>query len=361
MGLSKYIPGYENSVDGIQVATKFEGVIARGADGKLHPDMEGVNFLNQIGVEWVRVGSHQIPDQNLETILEAKDLLACYGLKIYCLHSHNFYNMQSVVLGLGDRNEWIDKYLEHITKLGAAGIHYTTYAHMANGVWRSYDRIPIRGGASGGGLDLRKPMHARGKRLENYVELMHSREYSEDELWQYFEYFIKQVVPVAESAGVYIGMHPDDPPLYKIGGVPRCILSSFEGYKRALDIAGSPNIGACLCIGCWIEAGSERMGASPEEFIRYLGERKKIFKLHVRNVTQMIHEPGGFAETFPDAGYYNLVDVIQALDDIDYDGAIFNDHLVDMVGGHYACEAAFTSFLKGAVAGVQNHRKHREE
>jgi mannonate dehydratase len=265
--------------------------------------------------------------------------------------------MPSVTLALDDRDEWIEKYLAHITRLGAAGIHYSTYAHMANGIWRDREPRPIRGGAMGGGLDFEKPMFAHGGPAEYNGGYTHGREYSEDELWRNFEYFIKRVVPVAESAGVFIGMHPDDPPYYAIGGIPRCILGTMEGYKRALDIADSPNIGVCLCVGCWIEAGSERMGGSPEDFIRYLGERKKLFKLHVRNVTQMLHEPGGFTETYPDAGYYNLVDVIQALDDIDFDGAIMNDHLIDMVGGHYACEAAFTSFLKGAVAGVQNYRR----
>ena len=30
-----------------------------------------------------------------------------------------------------------------------------------------------------------------------------------------------------------------------------------------------------------------------------------------------------------------------------------NDHLIDMVGGHYTCEAFFTSYLKGLVDAVQ--------
>jgi mannonate dehydratase len=65
--------------------------------------------------------------------------------------------------------------------------------------------------------------------------------------------------------------------------------------------------------------------------------------------------PGGFNETFPNAGYYNLLNVIKTLDDVGYDGAIMNDHLIDMVGGHYTCEAAFTSYLQGAVEAAQNH------
>ena len=45
--------------------------------------------------------------------------------------------------------------------------------------------------------------------------------------------------------------------------------------------------------------------------------------------------------------------IIDALDKADFDGCIMNDHLIDMVGGHYTCEAFFTSYLKGLVDGVQ--------
>ena len=55
--------------------------------------------------------------------------------------------------------------------------------------------------------------------------------------------------PVAEEAGVRIGIHPDDPPAPVLAGVPRCIFGNFEGYKRAMEIANSPNVGLCLCCG----------------------------------------------------------------------------------------------------------------
>ena len=45
----------------------------------------------------------------------------------------------------------------------------------------------------------------------------------------------------------------------------------------------------------------------------------------------------------------------RALDEIGYDGVIMNDYLIDMVGGHYACEAYFTAYLKG-MADLANLR-----
>ena len=70
----------------------------------------------------------------------------------------------------------------------------------------------------------------------------------------------------------------------------------FEGYKRALEIADSPNVGMCFCVGCWLEGG-ELMGKDVIESIRYFGERNKIFKVHFRNVDQPLPH---FVETFVD-------------------------------------------------------------
>jgi mannonate dehydratase len=350
----KTIPGYVNSKPGIQVGTKMEGPVFKDEDGKIHLDRNGVNFLKQIGVEWVMLGPHQVASFDAQGFKEVVDALGEVGLKVYRLASNVLHNMPDVTLNLANRDRMIDRYLQYITDLGAAGIHYATYAHMGNGIWRDFDRRPVRGGATAGGLDLERPNEADNFGGPFNWPLSHGREYGEDELWENYDYFIKKVVPVAESAGVFIGVHPDDPPVYNMAGVPRCVFGTFDGYKKAIDLADSPNIGTCLCVGCWLEGG-EATGSTPEEFIRHFAGQNKLFKLHVRNVTAPLSAKGGFSETFPDAGYYNLINVIKALDEVGFDGAIMNDHLIDMVGGHYACEAYFTAYLKGAVDAVQNH------
>ena len=98
--------------------------------------------------------------------------------------------------------------------------------------------------------------------------------FTKEEIWENFTHFIKQVAPVAEEAGVRIGIHPDDPPVPVLAGVPRCIFSNFEGYKRALEIASSPNVGICLCCGTWLEGGRQLTGKDPEEMIRFFGARR---------------------------------------------------------------------------------------
>ena len=349
----KTIPGFYNSKPGIQVATKMEGKVTKKLDGSFEFDEEGVRFLKQMGIEWVMITCDEI--WTVAECTRLREQLADVGLKPYRVTYSKLHNMSEVTLNLPGRDKTIDEYLTYIRNAGEAGIHYSTVAHMGNGIWRDSIRRPVRGGATAGGLDFEAEHagHWNGKLF--YSPLSHDRPYTVDELWDNYEYFIKQVVPVAEAAHIYIGIHPDDPPGYTLAGIPRCIFGTFEGYKRALEIANSPNIGACLCVGCWLEA-KETVGCTPEEFIRYFGEQGKLFKVHMRNVTGTLAQKGGFSETFPDAGYYNLINVVQALSDVNFDACIINDHLIDMVGGHYTCEAYFTSYLKGAVDAVQNSR-----
>ena len=333
------VPGYTASQPGIQIGTQFS---SDASD-------EDLLFARQLGVEWAMVNVEDSSLHNVEGYLALKKRFAAFGLQIYRLANSRCHNMASVTLGLPDRDERIAEYLQYIRNLGAAGIHYATYAHMANGIWSSA-RESIRGGAESRAFHLDRP-HAGHWAGEVYGgSLTHGREYSEAELWDNFEYFIRQVVPVAEEAGVYIGIHPDDPPVYPLGGIPRALFGTFEGYRRALELADSPNIGMCLCVGCWLEGGAA-MGKDVVETIHYFGSLRKLFKVHLRNVTAPM--PEGFVETYMDAGYMDFLPVIEALHAVRFDGAVISDHLPSMVGGRRAAEAYHIGYMRGLIHAVQ--------
>jgi mannonate dehydratase len=156
--------------------------------------------------------------------------------------------------------------------------------------------------------------------------LSHGRVFSKEEIWENYTYFIKRAAPVAEEVGVKIGIHPDDPPVPVLAGVPRCVFGNFEGYKRAMEIANSPNVGICLCCGTWLEGGKALTGKDPEEMIRYFGA-KKIWKIHFRNVSAPLPH---FSETLIDDGYFDMSKVMQALVDVDFEGIVIPDHVPNL-------------------------------
>lgn len=304
------------------------------------PSAEDLLFLKQIGANYVSVGS--TPDlRTAEGFQQIRKTYADAGITVWNIGNTSVHNMPEVTLNLPGRDAKIEEYRQYLRNLGQAGIYYTTYAHMGNGIWSS-GRSEIRG-ASGREFDMASPNKVgvwADKRF--YEPLSHGRVFSQEEIWDNYTYFIKQVAPVAEEAGVRIGIHPDDPPVPVLAGVPRCIFGNFDGYKRAMEIANSPNVGICLCCGTWLEGGKQLTGKDPEEMIRYFGA-EKIWKIHFRNVSGPLPH---FVETFMDNGYYDMYRVMKALRDVNFEGIVILDHTPGMVGSHYAEQAYGFAYMK---------------
>ena len=291
------------------------------------PTDDELLFLQQIGAEYVSVGS--TPDlRTAEGFLQIKKRYADAGITVWNIGNTSVHNMPEVTLNLPGRDQKIEEYKQYLRNLAQAGIGYTTYAHMGNGIWSS-GHTTIRG-AQCREFDMASPDKRGVWAGQTWQEpLSHGREFTKEEIWDNFTYFIKQVAPVAEELGVRIGVHPDDPPVPVLAGVPRCIFSNFEGYKRALEIADSPNVGICMCCGTWLEGGKQLTGKDPDDMIRHFGA-KKIWKIHFRNVSAPLPH---FVETFLDNGYYDMYKIMKSLRDVNFDGIVVLDHSPGMVGG----------------------------
>ena len=285
------------------------------------PSLEEFAFNRQMGVEYAVAWAHgaNVPTEYYK---HCSDLFKENGITLAVFGSQSVHLVDSIVLNLEDRDAKVEEYKQHLRNLGAAGIPCTTYAHMGNSVW-STPYETTRGGARARAFDYSRVDEGSGQSGKYSGKLTHGREYSVDEIWEHYTSFITEVAPVAEEAGVRIGIHPDDPPGITLGGIPRPIFSSFEGYKRALEIADSPNVGLCLCVGCWLEGG-DSMGKSLLDTIRYFGAQNKIFKIHFRNIDQPLPH---FVETFVDNGCTDMYEVMKTLGEVGFDGVLIPDHI----------------------------------
>ncbi len=334
------VPGYSSSTDGIQIA------IQTNSDA----NDEDLQFFEQLGVEWAMVSINHSEQHTLDFYKQLVKRFGEHGLEIYRIANHGVHNVPEITLNLPGRDAKIEEFKQFIRNLGAAGIYYNTYAHMGNGIWSSTP-TEGRGGMHARRLDMND---AKGYWIDKTFEgpLTHGRVYTEDELWDNYAYMIRQIAPVAEEAGVRIGIHPDDPPVYPMGGIPRCMFGTFAGYQKAMEIADSPNIGVCLCVGCWLEGGTEGWGASVTEAIRHFAEKDQLFKVHFRNVSNPMPEP--WVETLIDNGYQDMYEVMKALRAVNFDGCIIPDHIPAMLGGPRVGTAYSIAYMRALVQAANN-------
>jgi mannonate dehydratase len=274
-------------------------------------------FLKQIGLRWVRLEFGE-GDVTLDGLRAEQERFAGFGMKIHA-GVHYAYRSLRVQLGQPGRDRDIETYCRFVRDLGKLEVPVASYDfHPAN----TYTTNTVE----------RRGYRAREFDLDDFRKRVEKqrfeREYSADEIWANYTYFMKAVLPVAREAGVTLALHPDDPPVAKMNGVAK-ILTHYDGYRRAEQIAaGSPNWALTFCAGTWMEGG-DRMGKDVLGMIRDFGGRGKIAEVHFRNVTGPLPK---FVETFPDDGYTDMYQVMKALRQVKFTGAVEADHVPQLVG-----------------------------
>lgn len=168
---------------------------------------------------------------------------------------------------------------------------------------------------------------------------------SHEEVWERTLRIFRAVVPVAESAGVKVAMHGNDPPVPSIHGVPQ-ILYNFAAFDRLFAEVPSPNNGMTFCVGTRYESGEDVF-----EGIRHFGAQGKIFHVHFRNVRNTIPATNGYAEVMPDAGDLNMFKVARILHDVGYDAVIDYDHVMKLTTDGPAGRE-YIAFCVGHMRGI---------
>ena len=286
--------------------------------GQFHkPTPEFLKFAKEYGATDILLNQNSDKDNHLldhNNRWELKDLVSLrrtvesYGMKLSALENVPTKFYDHVMLGGPKRDEQIENMIYTIRNIARAGIPIFGYNWMPSQVWRTKPEY-IRGNAEATAFDYS---------VAKDLPITHDREYTEEEMWQNLEYWIKIITPIAEEEGIRLGIHPCDPPVQTLGGIPQ-LLRSFDAYKRLIEIYPSDSNGIEFCQGTFSE-----MNDDIYDMIKYFGERKKILYVHFRNVSGQVPK---FHEEFINTGYVDMYKAMKIYNDVGYDSFFIDDHV----------------------------------
>lgn len=242
---------------------------------------------------------------------------------------------EDIKLGKPTRDHYIEVYKENIRRVAKYGVKCICYNFMPVFDWTrtQLDKVAADGSTSlvmyweqMQGLDpLKDGLSLPGwdssyEKEELKILFAEYANVGEDGLWKNLEYFLKEIIPVAEEVGVKMAIHPDDPP-YPIFGLPR-IITKEENLDRFLKIVDSEANGLTLCTGSLGCAKSNDVVS----MIRKYSAMNRIGFMHIRNVKIM--DDGSFEETahLSSCGSLDMYEIVKALVETGFDGYVRPDH-----------------------------------
>jgi mannonate dehydratase len=122
-------------------------------------------------------------------------------------------------------------------------------------------------------------------------------------LQEHLIYFLQQIIPTAESCGVVMSIHPDDPP-FSVLGLPR-VVSNPEDINALVKAVPSINNGLCFCTGSYGVLAANDLPAMVSIF------GKRIHFIHLRSTRR--NEFGDFYEDNHLEGDVDMYAVIKEL------------------------------------------------
>ena len=304
-------------------------------------DSVSLDQIKQIpGVEGVVWALHHRPAGEIwpeDEIKKVKKQADEYGFNLDVVESINVH--EDIKLGKPTRDEYIENYKTSLRNVAKVGAKVVCFNFMPVFDWTRTDLYKeLEDGSTAlfyekSKVDNMNPndlikqtteseFTMPGWEPERLAKIEESfkdyKKVDEEQLWKNLEYFLNEILPVAEEEDIKMAIHPDDPP-WSVFNLPR-IINSEKAIERYLSISDSPAHCLTLCTGS--------LGANPNNDIPKIIRRfaDRVAFAHIRNVR--IYENGDFIETShrTEDGSVPIDDVVKAYHEAGFEGYVRPDH-----------------------------------
>lgn len=257
------------------------------------------------------------PGPTVEDVARQRERFAQFGLRLAAIEG--YLPIERIKTGTDDGSE-LAAMQALVRQMGQLSIPLLCYNFMSGTDWvRTRLDAPDRAGSRVTGFDLVDAERAVLLGHETTTEA--APLLIAEVLWANLTAFLREIIPVAEEAGVTMVMHPDDPPLPMFQGRAR-IMNCVASFERLVELVPSPSNAICFCQGTFAT-----MGVDIPTTIRRLGPH--IRYVHFRDVRGT---PESFVETWHDNGPTDMVAAMRAYREIGFDGPIRPDHVPQLLG-----------------------------
>ncbi|HEY1788516.1 MAG TPA: mannonate dehydratase [Verrucomicrobiae bacterium] len=294
------------------------------------------------------------PDKiwTFEELAALKKTAAAMGLEIEAVENFDPAHWHDVLLDGPKKKPQIENLKKIIRNVGRAGIPIFGYNFSIAGVAGRVKGKFARGEAEAVGMDgpLDKPLP--NGMVWNMVYDANAApgvvpSATSEQLWSRLKYFLDEMIPVAEEAGVTLAAHPDDPPLPTVRAQPRLVWQP-QLYQKLIDLNPSPRNALEFCVGTIAEMADGDVYEAVENYSR----QKKLGYVHLRNV----HDKAPYyKETFIDDGDVDVLRVLRILKKNNFTGVIIPDHAPQMTcsAPWHAGMAYALGYLRAALQAIE--------
>ena len=283
-----------------------------------------------------------------EELVDIKKSIEAAGLKWEAIENFDPAHWYDVLLDGPRKKQQMEDLKRTIQAIGKAGIPIMGYNFSMAGVW-GWTRGPFGRGKA---VSVRYDESAIDPQTPIPNGMIWNMIYDPDapdgtvprvsaeELWQRYEWFLREIIPVAEESNVRMALHPDDPPADFLRDTAR-LVNQPQKYQRVLDIAPSRANALEFCLGSL----QEMRDGNVYDAIAHYGRQNAIAYVHFRNVRGKVPR---YQEVFIDEGDMDMLRALSALYAIGYDGVIIPDHTPEM-----SCDAPWHAGMAYALGYIK--------